>query len=170
MQQEIIDKIAKIKLLITDVDGVLTDGKIYLGTNSLEFKAFHVHDGKGIKLLQEAGVEVAIITGRQSEAVSNRAKELAIKDAYQGVKDKIAVFNNLLERYNLSSDQVAYIGDDINDLEVLTKVGFSASVANGVAKVKERVDYVTEKAGGEGALRELAELILSNNLQLTIDN
>ena len=163
MNQEILAKAKKVKLLITDVDGVLTDGKIYLGANEQEFKAFNVKDGKGIKLLQEAGIEIAIITGRQSQAVTRRAQELAIKETHQGIADKIEVFNQLLERYNLDKSQVAYIGDDVNDLEILKQVGLSASVRDGVDLVKKEVDYVTRMIGGQGAVRELAELILNAN-------
>ncbi len=163
MNQEILAKAKKIKLLITDVDGVLTDGKIYLGANQQEFKAFNVKDGKGIKLLQEAGLDVAIITGRQSQAVTRRAQELAIKEAHQGIADKIKVFKQLLERYNLDKSEVAYIGDDINDLEILKQVGLSVSVRDGVEAVKKEVDYVTRFVGGQGAVRELAELILNAN-------
>ncbi len=161
MNQKISAKAKKIKLLITDVDGVLTDGKIYLGANEQEFKAFNVKDGKGIKLLQKAGIEVAIITGRQSQAVTRRAQELSIKEVHQGIADKIKVFNEILERYNLDKSEVAYIGDDVNDLEILKQVGFSASVRDGIKQVKEEVDYVTRFVGGQGAVRELAEVILN---------
>jgi 3-deoxy-D-manno-octulosonate 8-phosphate phosphatase (KDO 8-P phosphatase) len=153
-------KAENIKMLVSDVDGVLTDGKIILGSERQEFKAFNVQDGKGIKLAQEVGMEIAIITGRESAAVTRRAEELAIDEVHQGIKDKVATFNRLFKKYNLSCEEVAYIGDDLNDLLLLKKVGLSLTVSNGVSEVKEVVDYVTDKAGGEGAIREVIELIL----------
>lgn len=160
MNKEIIKKALKIKLFITDVDGVLTDGSLILGNNGEEFKSFNSQDGMGIKLLQKNNIEVAIITGRSSKIVEKRAEELAIKEVYQGIDDKIKIFNNLLDKYSLTTSEVSYIGDDLNDLPVLNKVALSFSVKNGVEKVKENVDYVTEKSGGKGAVREAAELIL----------
>ncbi|TDX59216.1 KdsC family phosphatase [Orenia marismortui] len=154
------DKAAKIKLFITDVDGVLTDGRIVLGNNGEEFKFFHVHDGKGIQLAHEAGIKTAIITGRESKLVQRRADELSIQEVHQNIKDKIKVFNSILEKYQVSEDEVAYIGDDVNDLEILKRVGLSFTPANGVDKVKEAVDYITTKEGGQGAVREAIELLL----------
>jgi len=161
MNKSIIKKALKIKLFITDVDGVLTDGSLILGNNGEEFKSFNSQDGMGIKLLQKNDIKVAIITGRSSKIVENRAEELDIKEVYQGIDDKIKTFNNLLDKYSLNSNEVSYIGDDLNDLPVLNEVGLSFTVSNGVDKVKENVDYVTEKSGGKGAVREAAELILN---------
>jgi len=160
MNKSIIKKALKIKLFITDVDGVLTDGSLILGNNGEEFKSFNSQDGMGIKLLQKNDIKVAIITGRSSKIVENRAEELDIKEVYQGIDDKIKTFNNLLDKYSLNSNEVSYIGDDLNDLPVLNEVGLSFTVSNGVDKVKENVDYVTEKSGGRGAVREAAEIIL----------
>lgn len=160
MNKKVIEKAQKIKLFITDVDGVLTDGSLILGNNGEEFKSFNSQDGMGIKLLQKNNINVAIITGRSSKIVKNRAEELAIKEVYQGIDDKIKIFNSLLEKFSLDNEEVSYIGDDLNDLPVLEKVGFSFSVNNGVERVKKKVDYVTEKSGGNGAVREAAELIL----------
>ena len=151
----------KIELFITDVDGVLTDGRIVLGNEGEEFKFFHVHDGLGIKLAQKAGIKTAIITGRESKLVARRAGELEISEVHQNIKDKQAVFANLLAKYDISEENVAYIGDDLNDLAILTKVGLALTVANGVAAVKEEADYITEKEGGQGAVREVIELILA---------
>ncbi|SJZ47272.1 KdsC family phosphatase [Selenihalanaerobacter shriftii] len=159
-RQQLTSKATNIKLFITDVDGVLTDGRIILGNDGQEMKFFHVQDGKGIKLAQEAGIEVAIITGRESEAVTRRAKELAITEVHQGIKDKVATFNQLLSKYDLDSEEVAYIGDDLNDLLLLRRVGLALTVANGVNEVKEEADYITKKDGGRGAIREVIELIL----------
>lgn len=160
MNKDIIKKVLKVKLFITDVDGVLTDGSLILGNNGEEFKSFNSQDGMGIKLLQKNDIKVAIITGRSSKIVENRAEELAIKEVYQGIDDKIKVFNNLLDKHSLKSAEVSYIGDDINDLPVLNKVGLSFSVSNGIDKVKENVDYITKKSGGNGAVREASELVL----------
>jgi len=154
------DKSIKIKLFITDVDGVLTDGRIILGNNGEEFKFFHVHDGKGIQLAHEAGIKTAIITGRESKLVQRRADELSIKEVHQNIKDKIKTFNNLLDKYGVKEEEVAYIGDDVNDLDILERVGLSFTPANGVEKVKEVVDYITTKEGGQGAVREAIEMIL----------
>ncbi len=151
----------KIELFITDVDGVLTDGRIVLGNDGEELKFFHVHDGLGIKLAQQAGIKTAIITGRESELVDRRAGELEISEVHQNIKDKLEVFANLLSKYDISEENVAYIGDDLNDLPILKKVGLSLTVANGVQAVQDEVDYTTEKEGGQGAVREAIELILA---------
>ncbi len=161
MDIELKDKAKKIKLFITDVDGVLTDGRIILGNNGEEFKFFHVHDGKGIQLAHEAGIKTAIITGRESELVKRRADELSIKEVHQNIKDKIKVFNGILKKYKVKEDQVAYIGDDVNDLDILKRVGLAFTPANGVEAVKEEVDYITDKEGGQGAVREALEFILA---------
>lgn len=154
------EKAENTKLFITDVDGVLTDGRIILGSDGQEFKCFNVQDGKGIKLAQKAGIEVAIITGRKSEAVTERARELDIKEVHQAIEDKVATFKQILTKHDLQPEEVAYIGDDLNDLLLLNRVGLALTVANGVTELKEAVDYVTENAGGAGAIREAVELIL----------
>ena len=161
MNKDLIKKALKIKLFISDVDGVLTDGSLILGNNGEEFKSFNSQDGMGIKLLQKNNIDVAIITGRSSNIVKNRAEELSIKEVYQGIDDKIKIFNKLLDKYSLKGSEVSYIGDDLNDLVVLNEVGLSFSVKNGVKKVKENVDYITDNSGGNGAVREAAELILN---------
>lgn len=161
MNPRLENKAAKIELFITDVDGVLTDGRIVLGNAGEELKFFHVHDGLGIKLAQEAGIKTAIITGRESKLVARRANELEMSEVHQNIKDKLAVFANLLEKYGLEEENVAYIGDDLNDLPVLKRVGLSFSVANGIKEVRDEVDYVADKAGGAGAVREVIEIILT---------
>ncbi|ADL13668.1 KdsC family phosphatase [Acetohalobium arabaticum] len=153
-------KAERIKLFIMDVDGVLTDGRIILGEGGQELKFFHVQDGAGIKLAQRAGIKTAIITGRSSQAVTRRAEELDIGDVYQGIADKAAVLEELLDKHGLSLDEAAYIGDDLTDLSILSRVGLSLTVANGVAEVKEEADYITESLGGAGAIREAIELVL----------
>jgi len=154
------EKAKKIKLLITDVDGVLTNGQIILGPGHQEWKSFHVQDGLGIALAQKAGLAVAIITGRSSEAVEKRAQELTIKLVYQKIKDKRTALLQILKELALAKEEVAYIGDDLNDLPILEIVGLKLAVANAVPEVQIRVDYVTQKEGGQGAVREALVLIL----------
>lgn len=150
----------KIKMLIMDVDGTLTDGKVYIGPRGEEFKAFNIKDGLGIKLLKEKGVIPVIITGRNSKIVSVRANELGIEEVWQGVEDKLNTYHNLTEKYKINDQEVAFIGDDLNDLPLINKVGLSFSVADAVKAVREKADYVTKKNGGEGAVREAIEIIL----------
>lgn len=156
------EKIRRIKLLILDADGVMTDGSIIYTDEGVELKAFNVRDGHGIKLLMRAGIGVAVITARESKAMVHRANNLGIADLYQGRLDKAVAFDELLKAKVLNPIQTAYIGDDIIDLPVLRQVGFSAAVADAVPEVKERVDYVTAACGGRGAIREVVELILKS--------
>ena len=153
-------KAKMIKLFIMDVDGTLTDGKIYIGPQGEVFKAFNTKDGLGIKLLKDKGIIPVIITGRNSEIVVARAEELGIEEIYQGVEDKLDIYQHLVEKYKLSDEEVAFIGDDLNDLPLLNKVGLSFCVADAMEAVREKVDYVTELKGGEGAVREAIDLIL----------
>ena len=149
-----------IKLVIIDVDGVLTDGTIYIDSNGRETKAFHVLDGTGIAYLHRAGIKTAIISGRTCEAVIYRAKELNIEDVYQGAKNKIDVYIKILEKYALNDEEVCYIGDDLIDLPIIYRVGFPVAVANASPIVKSLSAYVTKVRGGCGAVREVAEKIL----------
>ena len=160
MNNTLKNRAQKIKVFITDVDGILTDGSIFLGNNGEEFKAFNSQDGMGIKLAQREGIETAIITGRESRIVERRANELDISEVYQGIDDKVNVLKELMEKYEVDYNQIAYIGDDLNDLPVLKKVGLSFTAANGVDQVKKIADYITEKSGGRGAVREAIDLIL----------
>ena len=155
-------KAAPIKLLLLDVDGVLTDGTITYTHEGTEIKSFHTRDGLGIRLLQEAGVEVGIITARSSEAVKRRAEDLKLAHVYQGCRNKIEAYTALLAKVNLRDAEVAYMGDDWLDLPLLTRVGFSASVADGVHEVRQVVDYVTTLPGGRGAVREVCDLIIAS--------
>ena len=161
MDQSLIAKVKKIDVFMTDVDGVLTDGRLYLGNNGEEFKAFDSKDGQGIKLAQKAGLTIAIITGRQSRLVDRRAKELDIREVYQGIDKKVDIYTELMDKYNLNDDQAAYIGDDVSDIPVLQKAGLALTVADAVSQVKEEVDYVASKPGGRGAVREVLDMILS---------
>jgi 3-deoxy-D-manno-octulosonate 8-phosphate phosphatase (KDO 8-P phosphatase) len=149
-----------VKLLILDVDGVLTDGKVVLGTDGLELKHFHTLDGFGIARAHEKGLIVAFITARVSEAVETRALELGVKDFLQGRRDKVEAYEHLLEKHHLSDDQVAYVGDDLFDLPVLSRAGLKVAVANAVTPLKRAADYVTLAPGGHGAVREVIELLL----------
>jgi 3-deoxy-D-manno-octulosonate 8-phosphate phosphatase (KDO 8-P phosphatase) len=153
-------KISKIKLLLLDVDGVLTDGRIYVDNNGVETKAFDVQDGHGLKLLQRAGIKVGLITGRQSEVVNCRAKELGIDLVYQGIKDKLVIYLRICDDLGLEDDEIAFMGDDLVDLPILRRVGLSATVPGGSDDVKPFVQYVSVRKGGRGAVRELCELIL----------
>ena len=161
MKKELLEKAKKIKIFIMDVDGVLTDGSLYFDSQGNEVKAFNIHDGHGIKMLQQKGIKTAIISGRSSQAVDTRARELSIEECHQGVEDKLKVYESLLKKNKLKDEQAAFIGDDLPDLPVLNKAGFSISVSNAVDPVKDQVDWVTRKPGGYGAVREAADFILS---------
>ncbi len=151
-----------IRLLLLDVDGVMTDGGIYLSDRGDEFKKFDIHDGYGISKLQQSGVQVGIITGRTSQLVLKRAQELGIKEVYQNVEHKLEVYEEVKRKLGVADVQVAYIGDDEADISVMQKVGFSACPFNAVALVRKKADFVCENRGGEGAVREVADLILAS--------
>ena len=148
----------KIKLLVMDVDGTLTDGKIYMGENGEVMKAFNVRDGYAIAhMLPEMGIIPVIITGRKSKIVKNRAKELGITEFYQGVGDKLTQLKMVAEKYNAAPEQIAYIGDDLNDLECIEYCGVTACPSDAVEEVKRRVTYVCKVNGGEGTVREFCD-------------
>jgi len=153
-------KLAKIKLLLLDVDGVLTDGRIIYDSKGNELKAFDVKDGHGLKMLQRAGIKIGIITGRSSEVVSRRAAELGIEILYQGALQKLEPYLEILSDLELTDDQVAYVGDDVIDLPILRRVGFGATVADAIPDVLPLVDYVSTRPGGCGAVREICDLLL----------
>lgn len=145
---------SKIKLLVMDVDGTLTDGKIYMGNNGEVMKAFDVKDGCGIKdILPTLGIVPVIITGRVSQIVQNRAKELGITELHQGVRDKLSVLKEVAEKYKAVPEEIAYIGDDINDLDCIEYCGFSACPNDAVEEIKNAVDYVCKYDGGRGSVR-----------------
>jgi 3-deoxy-D-manno-octulosonate 8-phosphate phosphatase (KDO 8-P phosphatase) len=150
----------RIRLFATDVDGVLTDAGMYYAESGDEWKKFNTRDGMGIKLLQRAGIITAIVTQERTKLVARRAEKLAIPELHQGVMDKLLLVSEMAVRHGLTLSQVAYIGDDINDLETLKAVGFSASPADGMPQVAAAVDYICQKKGGEGAVREIIEMIL----------
>src|SRR5437867_6633753 len=153
--------LSQIRLFATDVDGVLTDAGMYYAESGDEWKKFNTHDGMGIKLLQRAGIITAIVTQEQTKLVARRAERLTIPELHQGVMDKLTVIREMASRHGLSLKQVAYIGDDVNDLEALKAVGFSASPADAMPSVLKAVHYICAKKGGEGAVREIADLILA---------
>jgi len=161
MDEAFLEKMKMVTLLVLDVDGVLTDGKIIIDDLGNESKNFNVRDGHGLKLLMRSGIDVAFLTGRESEVVKHRAKELGIKDVYQGVRDKAKVLGEMLATKGLSGECVAYMGDDIVDIPVFRMVGFSVAVADALNYVKADADYVTVNEGGNGAVREICEMILS---------
>ena len=158
--EDAFNRAKKIKLIIFDVDGVLTDGGIYIGTSGELFKAFNCQDGLGIKLAQKFGLQTAIITGRESVCTFNRAKDLGIAAVKQGQMNKRNAYKELKAEFNLRDEEIAYVADDLIDLPVFVQVGFRAAVANANIEVKERAHFVTENDGGKGAVREVAEFIL----------
>ncbi len=154
------ERMARVDLLLLDVDGVLTDGSVVIDDRGVETKCFDVTDGHGLKLLQRGGVEVGLVTGRRSRVVEHRALELSIREVHQRVRDKLSVVRGILERRGLTPERVAYMGDDLVDLPVLTQVGLAITVPGAPSYVRERVHWVTERPGGRGAVREVCEGLL----------
>ena len=153
--------LAGIRLVAFDIDGVFTDGRFYLSDEGVESKAFNTQDGYGIRCLINAGIQVAVISGRSSGAVAKRMQELDVHHIIQGCRDKIASFDAIVSELGIADADCAYVGDDIPDLPLLAKVGYSIAVANAVPEVQEQCDYTTSAAGGHGAVREVCELILA---------
>ncbi|QSV44816.1 KdsC family phosphatase [Geobacter benzoatilyticus] len=154
------ERIRNIRLLLLDVDGVMTDGRIIFDSNGVESKFFNVKDGHGIKMVQRAGIEVGIISGRGSVVVSNRAAELGISLVYQKSLDKLTPYREILERTELTDEQVAFMGDDVIDIPVLRRVGFAAAPADAVDDVFPFVHFTSRNRGGWGAVREVCDLLL----------
>ncbi len=161
MNMELLGKLAKIKLMIFDVDGVLTDGKMHYGVDGEIMKSFNVLDGHGIRLLKHANVATAIISARNTPIVLKRAADLEISHVIQGAGDKRAALETLLEKTGVDAGECGYIGDDIIDLPILTRVGVTFTVPNGHVEVLSRVDHITHRSGGEGAVREVCDMILT---------
>ncbi len=157
---ELHEKIKPVRVLILDVDGVLTDGGIIIDDSGQETKRFDVRDGHGLKMLMRYAVEVIFLTGRNSRVVDHRAKDIGVSEVYQGVRNKREVFEKIIKEKNILPAQVAFVGDDVVDVSVLRRVGFSATVADAADDVKDIVDYVAKKNGGRGAVREICELVL----------
>lgn len=158
--QSIQTKAKKLKLLILDVDGVLTDGRLFFDNLGNEYKCFHARDGYGINLLQQTGVEVAVISGRKSNVVSLRMKSLGIETVYQGYKNKILAFNKIMQNSQIEEEQVAYVGDDLLDLPIMLRVGLAIAVQDACLSVKQSADWCTSISGGLGAVREVCDLIM----------
>ncbi|MEC9483925.1 MAG: HAD hydrolase family protein [Halomonas sp.] len=157
---QLIDQARHVRLLVLDVDGVMTDGQLYFQADGQETKAFSTQDGQGIKLLQRSGVQVAIVTGRESPMVSRRAAALGIEHVIQGRDDKLEVLKTLLPRLGLTFEQVAYCGDDLPDLLCIRQAGLGISVPNAPTYIREQADWVTERPGGFGAVREVCDGLL----------
>lgn len=154
------EKAKSIKLVILDVDGVMTDGHIIIDDNGVESRNFDIKDGLGIVALQMTGVDVAIITSKKSVAVKHRAEELKIKRFHEGIRKKTEPYETMLKEMAITDDQVCYVGDDLVDLSMMKRVGFPVAVADAVKEVRDAAEYVTQARGGRGAVREVAELIL----------
>jgi 3-deoxy-D-manno-octulosonate 8-phosphate phosphatase (KDO 8-P phosphatase) len=159
-EEEIINKARRVKLLVLDVDGVLTDGRIIVNDSGIETKEFDVRDGHGLKLLIRYGIDVIFLTGRSSAAVQWRADDLGIAEVHQGVKNKGELFSEIINRRPISFEETACIGDDIVDIPILKRAGFSVAVADAVEDVRNIADYVANHPGGRGAVREVCEIIL----------
>ncbi len=158
--QDILERAQKIRLVIFDVDGVLTDGRLILDDRGTEYKAFHSRDGHGMKMLQETGVRIGIITGRSSEVVTHRMASLGIEHVYQGQKDKLVAYADLKTKLALHAEQIAYVGDDVVDLPVMRQVGLAIAVADAHTWVKKHAHWQTSQPGGHGAARDACELIM----------
>jgi 3-deoxy-D-manno-octulosonate 8-phosphate phosphatase (KDO 8-P phosphatase) len=158
--QDILERAKQIRLVIFDVDGVLTDGSLYLGDDGQEYKAFNSRDGHGMKMLQHTGVTLAIITGRTSEVVRIRMQSLGIAHVYQGRHDKVPAYEELRETLTLRDERVAYVGDDVVDLPIMRRVGLSVAVADAHRLVRRYAHWQTQAPGGKGAGREVCELIM----------
>ncbi|TNE78279.1 MAG: HAD-IIIA family hydrolase [Gammaproteobacteria bacterium] len=158
--QKAIHRAKYVRLLLLDVDGVLTDGRLYYGNNGEELKAFNIQDGLGIKLLQKNGIQVGIITGRTSALLARRAAELGIKLVVQGREDKLVALNEMLENREYQMEEIAFLGDDLPDLAVIRRVGLGVAVANARPVIAQHAIWQTSAYGGHGAVRELAELLL----------
>ncbi|MEK6749321.1 MAG: 3-deoxy-manno-octulosonate-8-phosphatase KdsC [Pseudomonadota bacterium] len=163
---DILKKAAQIQLVIFDVDGVLTDGSLYLNDDGMEFKAFYSRDGHGMKMLHASGVELAIITGRTSATVTHRMASLGINHVYQGRRDKLPALIELLRTLNIPPEHVAYVGDDVVDLPVMRRVGLAIAVADAHDFVKKHAHWQTQHPGGRGAARDVCELIMEAQGQL----
>lgn len=157
---EILAKAKNLKLLILDVDGVLTDGRLFFDQKGNEYKCFHARDGHGIKLLRQSGVEVAVISGRKSKTVELRMKNLGIELVYQGHEHKLGAFNEIIAKLGINPEQAAHMGDDLLDLPIMSRVGLAIAVNDANFAVKERADWCTSTLGGLGAVREVCDLIM----------
>jgi 3-deoxy-D-manno-octulosonate 8-phosphate phosphatase (KDO 8-P phosphatase) len=166
VSKKALERARAVRLMIFDVDGVLTDGTLLYGPAGEELKAFSAHDGHGLKMLAESGVACALLSGRRSAAVTLRAKELGIADVQQGIEDKLEFFQQMITRHGLSAAQTGYMGDELVDLPVLTRCGFACAPREAPAAVRRRVHYVARAAAGRGAAREVCELVMRAQAKL----
>jgi len=157
---QLAERIKKIKLLILDVDGVLTDGRIVYDSKGRDSKFFDVHDGLGVYLLKRAGIKTVLITAKGSKTIKHRAKDMRVEEFYEDISPKTKVLERILKRHNITTQEICFIGDDLVDLCMMKAVGFPVAVVNACQQVKDAACYVTQKSGGRGAVREVAELIL----------
>lgn len=160
VSDELKDRIRKIKILMMDVDGVLTDGRIVLGNYGDELKFFDIHDGHGVVMLGRAGLKSVMITGRKSRISQKRAREMKVSKVYQNAHDKLKVYERALKKFGVTDEEVCYVGDDLIDVPVLCRVGFAVAVAGALPEVRRVVHYVTQRNGGRGAIREVTDLLL----------
>ena len=165
MNKDLRSKLARTEMLILDVDGVLTDGRLFYGSAGIEMKAFNVHDGYGIKKIQLEGISIAIVSGRTSDIVERRAKELNIRFLFQNVDQKDEVLEELCQESGIQPRHMAHVGDDLPDLALFQNVGLGIAVADARVEVQKSADFVTKAKGGEGAVREVCELILASRLE-----
>lgn len=159
-KKQLLERARRIKLLIVDVDGVLTDGGIILDNKGNELKAFHVRDGHGLKMAQRVGIKVAIITGRRSKVVERRARELGIEEVHQGCKKKLLCYGKLIKKLGVTDAEVAYVGDDIVDIPLLVRVGLPVAVSDAHEDARRYALMVTENPGGKGAVREITDMLI----------
>lgn len=158
--QTVMERAARVRLAILDVDGVLTDGRLYIGTQGEEYKAFHTRDGAGIAMLQQCNVQVAVITGRRSESVAKRMGELGVKHIYQGMMDKLVAYDALLSDLGIAASATAYVGDDVLDLPPMRRAGLAIAVADAHPAVVQHAHWQTPTRGGHGAVRDVCDLIM----------
>lgn len=160
VKEELTEKAKKIKLLLLDVDGVLTDGRIVYDSRGGDMKFFDVHDGLGVYALKKAGIPTILITAKGSRAIKPRARDMQVEAVYENISPKTVVLERILKKYQLSHDEICFVGDDLVDLCLMQSVGFPIAVFNAAAQIKEVASYITVREGGRGAVREIAELIL----------
>ena len=162
MEEHILSKAKKIKLLLLDVDGVLTDGRIIYDSKGRDAKFFDVHDGLGVYVLRKCGIKTVLITAKGSRAIRPRARDMQVEEIFENISPKSAILDKILKKYRVSADQICFVGDDLVDLGLMKRVGFPVAVFNAAAEIKEVASYVTLKQGGRGAVREVAELIIES--------
>ena len=160
VNDKVLELAARVQLVLFDVDGVMTDASLFIGDDGQEYKAFNSQDGHGLKMMQRAGIDAGIITGRTSEVVKHRVNDLGIKHVYQGCADKLPVYEELVKKLGISHEETAYVGDDVVDLPVMLRCGLAITVADGHALVQKHAHWTSPSSGGRGAVREVAEMMM----------